>query len=465
MQYIVEEIIWGYPLMILLLIVCVYFSIKTRFVQFRFLKLIPKFLFVKSENKEKVSPYQTFSLILANHVGTGNIIGVAVAIMYGGPGAVFWMWITALLGSILSFVENTLGQMYKIEKNGEYRGGAAYYILHGIGSKTWANIIALIFFICLGIFMPTIQAATISTTINNTFGFSKVVVGLFTALTIGLVISGKSKRIVNVAEVVVPFMSISYLLVTLIIIVLNITKIDNVLILIINNAFNKKAIFGSVIGSAISFGVRRGFFSHEAGIGSAPNISASSDVDHPVKQGLLSSVCVFIDTIVICSATAFIILITNCFNVVKGEMVLFEGLKGKDYSQFASEAINTVFANFGLFFITIALFLFAFASLFSGFFNAQTNLLFLFKSDSKYKCANNIYKIIFLLIIFLCSIFNTKFAWGLTDIGVGLATLVNIVVLILLKEKVVEVLDDFELKYKKKDKSRYYNKELMCWKD
>lgn len=463
MKYIAEVIVWGYPLMIILICASIYFAIKTKFVQFRFLKYIPKLLFEKSSDKDKISNLQSASLILANHVGTGNIIGVAAAIMYGGPGAVFWMWVTALLGAGLSFAENTLGQMYKVKINGEYRGGTAYYILNGIDSKMWAHIFAFVLFICLGLFMPTIQSATITTSISNTFKISKVIIGLIVSITIGIIIFGKTKRIVQVAEVIVPFMSISYMLVTLIIIILNITKIDNVFILIISNALNKNALYGGIIGSAISYGVRRGFFSNEAGIGSSPNISASSDVSHPVKQGLISSFCVFFDTIVICSLTAIMILITGCYNIAHGDKILYEGLKNSDYTYFASEAVNTLFDNWGPLFITIALFLFGYTSLFSGFFNAETNLIFLYGNKKNYKLINVVYKLIFIIIIFLSSIFNAEIAWNLTDIGVGIAAYVNIIVILLLSKKVLEVLDDFELKYKKKENINYVNKNLPSW--
>ncbi|QVK18133.1 alanine:cation symporter family protein [Mycoplasmatota bacterium] len=463
MDYIVNKIIWGWPLIILLLVASVYYGIRTRFVQLRFLKLMPKLLFEKNEDKEKISSFQSISLVLANHVGTGNIVGVSIAIMYGGPGAIFWMWITAVLCSVLAFVENTLGQMYKIEVNGEYRGGPAYYILKGIGSPLWAHIISFVFFICLGLFMPTIQSATISSTIHTTFTFPKLIIGLFVTLTIGFIIFGNSKRIVHVAEVVVPFMAVFYIIVATVIILVHFTQIDNVFLLIINNALKKDAIYGSILGSAISYGMRRGLFSNEAGVGSSSNISASSNVTHPAKQGLISTFCVFIDTIIICSATAFMILVTNCYNIIDEGKTLYVGVEGLHYGEYVGEAINTVFNNWGTFFVTIALFFFAYTSLFSGFYNAQSNLIFIFKSKKTYKIANFIYKCVFLSIIFLSSIFNTDFAWSLADMGIGIAALVNIIVIVLLSGKVLEVLHDFELKYKKKDQSRYFNKELECW--
>lgn len=452
MKYIAEEIIWGYPLIIVLLGASIYFGLKTKFVQFRYLKLMPQLMFEKNSDETKISPFQTIALILGNHVGTGNILGVSAAIMYGGPGAIFWMWITALLGSVLSFVENTLGQLYKIEINKEYRGGAAYYILYGLGSKMWAQIIAFTFFICLGLFMPTIQAAAISTTFYNTFNFPKVYTGIFLVLAIGVIIVGNSKRIVQAAEVIVPFMALFYLLIALIIIIVNISKLDDVIVLIINSALNKNAFYGGLMGSAFSYGIRRGLFTHEAGIGSGPNLSASSNVSHPVKQGLLSSFCVFIDTLIICSASVFMILLTDSYIDIEG-----------DYSQFVAQAINTVFINLGPLFVALSIFLFGFTSLFSGFYNAQSNLLFICNTKSKYQKLNILYKVSFLVIIFLSSIFNVEIVWSITDIGVGVAAFVNIIVITLLANKVLDVLNDFELKYKKKEKIKYYNKNLPCW--
>lgn len=464
MKYLVEEIIWGWPLIIILLSLSFYFSVKTHFVQFRYFKIMPKLLFEKNHKSNKISAFQTVSLILANHIGTGNIVGVAFAICYGGPGAIFWMWLTALLCSSLSFMENTLGQLYKTEINGEYRGGTAYYIARGIGSKFWAYSISLLFLVCLGIFMPTIQATTISETLSTTLKLDKIIIGLSVTILLGYVIIGNAKRLVRFSEVLVPFMAIFYIIISLVIIISHFSLIDDVIILIINNALNKKAVYGGIIGKAINIGMRRGIFTHEAGIGTSPNISASSNVSHPVKQGLLSSFCIFIDTIVLCSLTAFIILITNKYNIISDEGYLFIGLQDKGYNEFVSEAVNTVFTGWGNLFITISIFLFGFTALFGSFYNAQTNLMFIFR-ENKYRIANFIYKIIFLVIIFISSLYTAEFAWIITDLGVGIASFVNIVVLFILKRKVIDALKDFELKYKKKAKLDYYNKELECWRN
>jgi AGCS family alanine or glycine:cation symporter len=463
-NYLVDKLIWGWPLIIILLLMSLYFGFKTRFAHLRYFFLTPKLMFEKNDDNNKVSSFQAMSLILANQVGTGNIIGVSIAILYGGPGAIFWMWVTAIFGSSLSFIENTLAQIYKVEVNKEFRGGPAYYILKGLKSRKLANTLSVIFFICLGFMMPTIQSATIATSMNLTLAIPKYVIGLLVAINLGFIIVGKAKKIVEVSSIIVPIMSIFYLLIALIIILVNFTRIDDIFILISDNAFNQNAIFGSIIASAISHGVRRGLFSHEAGLGSTPNTSASGNVKHPVHQGLISSFCVFIDTIVICTASAFIILITDSYNVINSTKVIFNGVGNNSYMQFVAIAINSVFNNVGTLLVSISLLLFGFMSLLGGFYNGQTNLIFMFKNPKRYNIANKIYKLIFIIAMFLSSIFDAQIAWKLTDIAVGIASLVNVIVIFFLRKKVFLALTDFENKLKNGDDSYYVNDETDCWK-
>ena len=463
-RFIVDQIIWGWPLIILLIVASIYFGFKTRFVQIRYLKLMPKLIFEKNEDGEKISAFQSMTLIIGNHVGTGNIIGVAIAILYGGPGAVFWMWVVAILCSVLSFIENTLGQMYKVEVNGEYRGGAAYYISEGLGSRFWAIVVSFMFFICIGLFMPTIQTATISYTINHTFLIPKYIIGLFVSLSLGYIIIGNSKRIVCVSQVIVPFMAVLYLFIAFLVILVNIESLPHVFQLIFQNAWNKDAVYGCLIGKAVTFGIRRGLFSNEAGVGSSPNISASTNVSHPVKQGLLSTFGVFFDTIIICTSTALMILVSGKYNVICEDALLYEGAPNQDYGQFVESAINTLVPNLGGLFVALALFMFAYTSLFGSFYNAQTNLIYLFKSKRGLRIASGVYKVIFLMIIFISSFFSPSLAWEFTDIGMGIAALLNLIVLFIMRNKIIGVLKDFEVKYKKNEKLNYENKELDCWK-
>lgn len=463
LDLIVERIVWGCPLLLLIIIVAVYFTIRTRFVTIRYIRLMPKLIVQKNTDEEKMSAFQSITLILANHLGTGNIIGVASAILYGGPGSILYMCLISIIASSLSFAENTLGQMYKTEINQEYRGGPAYYILKGLKSPFWAHFIAFGFFISLGHFMPTIQAATITTAMHQTFQIPKYVIGIIVTLLIGIIIIGKSKRIVLWAEVLVPFMSIFYMIISIIIILINVSKLDDVLLLILSSAFNRRAMFGGIIGSAINFGIRRGLFSNEAGLGSAPNILSSANVKHPAHQGLISAFSVFIDTVVMCTITAIVLLITDSYNVLGPNGYIYQGLPGVAYEEYVQVAVGTVFKQFGSFFVGISIFLFGFTALFSGYYNSQTNLIFLFKKGRPLKIANTIYQVIFLAIIFISSIYNTTLAWKMTDIGVGLAYVLHLFVLLLLSKQVVTVLRDFEKKQKNNDPTPYQNDQLECW--
>lgn len=461
---IVDQMVWGWPLLTIILVFALYFSFRTRFATIRYIPLMPKLILQKNSDDEKMSAFQSINLILANHLGTGNIIGVASAILYGGPGAILYMCLISIFASSLSFAENTLGQMYKTEIDHEYRGGAAYYILRGLKSPFWAHFIAFAFFVALGHFMPTIQAATISTAMHQTFQIPKYIIGLVVSMFIGLIIIGRTRRIMLWAEVLVPFMSIFYMLIVLVIIAFNFSKLDDVFLLIVQSAFHKRAFFGGMIGSAINFGVRRGLFTNEAGLGSAPNILSSANVKHPVHQGLISAFSVFIDTIVMCTLTAVVILITDSFNVMGENGYIYQGLPGVAYEEYVQIAVGTVFKDFGAVFVAIAIFLFGFTALFSGYYNSQTNLIFLFKKGRKLKIANFIYQIIFLFIIFFSSIYDTSLAWKLTDVGVGIAYLLHLFVLFLLSSQVVNVLKDFEHKQKTNDPTPYRNPELECWK-
>jgi alanine or glycine:cation symporter, AGCS family len=464
MRFIVDYVIWGWPLIISLLLVSLYFGFRTRFVQVRLFKHMPKLLFIKNEDRNQISSFQSAMLILASHIGVGNIIGVSLAIMYGGPGSVFWMWVAAVMCSVLAFVENTLGQLYKEEVHGQYKGGPAYYILHGLKSPLFANVVAFVLFLSIGLLMPTIQASTIIIAVNSTFYIPKTIIALSLCGLIGYIIFGNSKKIIQFAEVCVPFMAVGYLLVTFIIVFFHFDQIGKVLFMIFESAFNQESYYGGMMGAAVSLGFRRGIFSNEAGVGSTPNISASANVSHPVIQGLVSSFCVFIDTIVVCTASAIMILVSGSYNIVFKGKNLFVGLAGKDYTQFVEESINTIFTGWGPFFIAIALFFFAFTSLFGAFFNAQSNLMFIFKKSKYFKRYNTVYKFLFLFMLYLSAVFNNELAWLIADLGNGLIAWINLIVIVLLSSKVVEALRDYELKYKQNKKLIYSNEDLDCWK-
>lgn len=464
LDLIINRVLWDWPLFVFIFFMALYFTIRTRFVTIRYLRLMPKLIVQKNTDQEKMSAFQSIALVLANHLGTGNIIGVASAILYGGPGAIVYMCLISLFASSLSFAENTLGQLYKTLVGKEYRGGPAYYILGGLKSPFWAYFIASAFFIALGHLMPTIQAATIAATLHQTFRIPKVVVGVVVAFFIFLIISGKSKRIMRWAEILVPFMSLFYLFLAFVILLVNMTKLDDILLLMIQSAFNRRSLFGGMIGSAINYGVRRGLFTNEAGLGTGPNILSSANVPHPAHQGLISAFSVFIDTLVMCTLTAAILLITDSYNVMDRTGCVYQGVPGIPYEEYVQIAVGTVFHRFGSVFVALAIFLFGFTALFGGYYNAQTNLIFLFKRGKALSIMNGIYQGVFLLIIFFSSIYDTSIAWKFTDIGVGIAYFLHLFVLFLLRKDVLYVLKDFEQKQKQGDSRPFHDPKFECWK-
>lgn len=461
---IVNNIIWGWPLIILILVMSLYFGFKTKFCYLRYFFKSSKYMFEKNEDKTKVSPFQAISLIIANQAGTGNIIGVAAAIFLGGPGAILWMWITALVGSSLSFAENTLAQMYKSEINQEYRGGPSYYILKGLKSPKMAIIVSFILLLCLGLLMPTIQSATISNALEQNLSIPKIITALLIGFNLIIIIIGENKKIVTSASLIVPFMTILFFGSTLTVLFFNLDKVNDVFYLIFNNAFNQNAVFGAIIGEALSHGVRRGLFTHEAGLGSTPNTAASGNVRHPVHQGLTSSFCVFLD-ILMCTLTAFVIIATNSYNVVtsSGDF-LHVGLNGVNYEQFAQHALSSVFPNTGSLLVSISILLFGFMAIVGAFYNGQTNLYFIFKDEKKRKRTMKIYKVTFIFTMAICCLYETTTAWKLTDIAVGVAALINLIVLFLLRNDVFTCLKDYEENIKDDKNRKYINEKLECWK-
>lgn len=447
MNTLINDVIWGIPLLLFLILTSIYLSIKTNFIQIKYIKRIPKLLFEKNNQEGSVSSFSTTMLLLGSHIGVGNIIGVSIAIMYGGPGAIFWMWITALLCSVLAFFENTLGQLYKVKINNTHKGGPAYYILYGLNSKVYATVVALVLFISVGLLMPLVQTSAIITSVHNSFHVSKMIIAILLAGIVAYILFGKGNRLLNVINVCVPVMAILYICISLIIILMNFSQIDETFILIINSALNKQSYYGGLIGTAFSYGMRRGAFSNESGMGTTPNISSQSDVDHPVKQGIISSFCVFIDTILVCSLTAFMILITNKYNVLMSKSYLIKGVKG-DYNLFLGEAINTLTSSNGIFIFTMFIFVFAFTSVFGSFVNAQSNLYFIFKNSPLLNSFVWIYKVVFVGLVLITGSINTDASWLMADLGLGLIGWVNLIAIILLSNKVFDSIRDYQVKYK-----------------
>ena len=444
----INGIIWSKALVFLCLGAGIYFSILLRFPQVRLIKDMVMQLGGGKGSKSGVSSLQSFSMALGGRVGTGNIAGVASAIGFGGPGAVFWMWAIAFLGAGSAYVEAALAQVYKEKMDGEYRGGPQYYIEKGLGQRWYAITFAISAIIAMGFFLPGVQANSIASAMNNAFAIPVPVTGGVVALLLGLIIFGGVKRIGKVAEIIVPFMAIAYMLVAIVIIILDIDRVPEVFSLIFTSAFSSKAAFGAIIGQAIMWGVKRGIYSNEAGQGTGPMAAAAAEVSHPAKQGLVQAFSVYVDTLFVCSATAFMILITGMYNTVDGaggylynNPALNNAEPGPIYTQ---AAIDTIFPGFGSPFVAIALFFFAFTTLMAYYYYCESNVAYLSKKFKNHQLIFNVTRVVLLIMVFAGSINSAGQVWALGDIGVGLMAWLNIIAIILLTKTGVATLRDYE---------------------
>lgn len=446
---VINGIVWSNYLIILCIAAGIYFSIVTKFLQVRYLKDMVKLLFGGQSSAKGVSSFQAFAIAIAGRVGTGNISGVATAIAMGGPGAVFWMWTIAFLGAASAFIEATLGQIYKVVKDGQYRGGPAFYIEKGLGIKWYAYLFAIATVLSTALFLPGVQSNSIAQGINNAFNVPVAVTGGAVTLLLALIIFGGVKRIGKVAEFVVPFMAIAYILMAVIIIGLNITELPSVISLIVRSAFNLESAFSGVFGSAIAWGIKRGIYSNEAGQGTAPHAAAAAEVSHPVKQGLVQGFSVYIDTLFVCSATAFMILFTGMYNVHNPEGgFLVENLPGiENGPAFTQLAVAHHFPSIGSSFVAISLFFFAFTTIMAYYYIAETNLSYLNKKG------NAAWKILVLRMLILGATFygavkTAAIAWTLGDIGVGVMAWLNIIAIFLLRKPALKALKDYSAQRK-----------------
>ena len=444
----VNGIIWSKALVFLCLGVGVYFSFLMKFPQIRLIKDMVGQLAGGKASRSGVSSLQSFSMALGGRVGTGNIAGVATAIGFGGPGAVFWMWAIAFLGAGSAYIESALAQVYKEKMDGEYRGGPQYYIEKGLGQRWYAITFAISAIIAMGCFLPGIQANSIASAMNNAFGIPASVTGGIVVVLLGSIIFGGVKRIGKVAEIVVPFMAIAYILVALVIIVINLDKVPGVFSLIFSSAFSTNAAFGAIIGQAIMWGVKRGIYSNEAGQGTGPMAAAAAEVSHPAKQGLVQAFSVYVDTLFVCSATAFMILITGMYNTVDGaggylfnNPVLNNAEPGPLYTQMA---VDTLVPGLGSSFVAIALFFFAFTTLMAYYYYCESNVAYLSKRVKNHKLIFNITRVVLLVMVYIGSINSAGQVWALGDIGVGLMAWLNIIAIILLTKTGLATLRDYE---------------------
>jgi AGCS family alanine or glycine:cation symporter len=443
--YSINDLIWSNALIILCLGAGIYFSVVTRFLQVRYFKEMIKLLFSGKSSAQGVSSFQAFALALSGRIGTGNIAGVATAIAMGGPGSLFWMWVIAFLGASSAYVEATLGQIFKEVKDGQYRGGPAYYIEKGLGIKWYAMIFALVTILSTSFFLPGVQGNSIALSVKNAFDFPVEYTGGIVCLFLGLIILGGIKRIGKVAEIVIPFMAFGYIIIALIIIGLNFSEIPAVFSLIVKSAFNLESTYSGVFGMAIAWGIKRGIYSNEAGQGTAPHAAAAAEASHPAKQGLVQAFSVYIDTLFVCSATGFMILFTQKFNVVNpnGGFIV-ENLPGvsigPEYTQFA---ISEYFPNFGPAFVAIALIFFSFTTIMAYYYIAETNLSYLQK-DGKQKWPTYALRGLILAATYFGTVRTAELAWTLGDIGVGLMAWLNVIAILLLRKPALEALKDFK---------------------
>lgn len=441
----IYNIVWSDALVYLCLFAGIYFTIRFRFPQLRYLKHMVQLLFGSSTSKKGISSFQAFSLAISGRVGTGNIAGVATAIGMGGPGAVFWMWAIAFLGSSSAIIEATLGQMYKEVKDGQYRGGPAFYILKGLRSKAFAWTFAIVTIASTGFLLPSVQSNSISLAVHSSFGLSHHLIAGILVILLGFIIIGGVKRISRVAEYVVPFMAGAYILMAVIIMLLNFQQIPNVIVMIFNAAFNTESAFGGIIGMAISWGVKRGIYSNEAGQGTAPHPAAAAAVSHPVKQGLVQGFSVYVDTLFVCTATAFMILFTGQYNVVDpdgGFLVQNLGETIQAGPEYTQRAVAKHFPLLGDGFVAVALFFFAFTTIMAYYYIAETNVSFVMGA-SKNKLLIWVLRLLILVSVYMGCVSTAESAWTLGDIGVGIMAWLNLIAIILLHNRVLILMKDF----------------------
>ena len=442
--------VWGPPLVLLCLGAGLFFSFRTRFMQVRLIKEMLRQLIQGEASAKGVSSFQGFAMALGGRVGTGNIAGVASAIGTGGPGALFWMWVIAFLGASSAYIESALAQVWKEEIGGTYRGGPAYYIEKGLGQKWYAVIFAVITIISCGILLPGIQANSIAAAFQNVYpAVTPVVSGIIVTALLGAIIFGGVKRIGRAAELLVPFMAIGYLLMALTIVLVNIERLPAVLSLIFSSAVGEHAVFGGIFGSAVSWGVKRGIFSNEAGQGTGPQAAAAAEVAHPAQQGLVQAFSVYVDTLLVCSATGFMILMTGTYNVGDGMGgFLVHNLPGTEAGPvWTQRGIDTLVPGFGGQFVAYALFFFAFTTLMAYAFYTESNVAYLFKKRAS--AVIFITRIFILIMTFYGAIRTSSLAWGLGDIGVGLMAWLNVIAILLLAGPGLATLKDYEKQLRK----------------
>ncbi|RJX74302.1 alanine:cation symporter family protein [Vibrio sinensis] len=458
-------IIWSPALIYLCLGAGLFYSITTRFVQIRHFFEMWRLLLSGKSSSKGISSFQALAVSLSGRVGTGNIAGVAAAIGFGGPGAIFWMWTVAFFGAATAYAESTLAQIYKEEDDGQFRGGPAYYIEKAMGQKWYAWIFAIATIFACGVLLPGVQSNSIGNAVEaafgtgdmietaiGTFSFAKILTGTVICIILAFIIFGGVKRIASFTQVVVPFMALAYIITAFIIILLNIGEIPRIIGMILDDAFTPMAGFGAAIG----WGVKRGVYSNEAGQGTGPHAAAAANVDHPAQQGLVQSFSIYIDTLLVCSATAFMILITGAYNVqgVMEGAFLVQNLPpeiGANGPVFTQLAIESALPGVGKPFIALALFFFSFTTILAYYYIAETNIAYI-RRTFKVNGMMFILKLVLISAVFYGAVKTADLAWAMGDVGVGLMAWLNIVgilIIFFMSKPALKALADYEEQQKR----------------
>ena len=464
----INDALWGYVLIGVLVTCGIWFTWKTRGVQFRMVGEMFRLLTDSATDGTKnlsdanahhrhISSFQAFAVSVATRVGTGNLAGVATAIAIGGPGAVFWMWVIALLGSATAFIESTLGQLFKQRQKDSFIGGPAYYILHGLHCRWMAYLFAVLITVTFGLSYNSIQSNTICGAMHEAFGWSPLLVGIVLTVLALFIVFGGIHRIARVSSVLVPLMAIGYFLLALVIVVMNILLVPHVLKVIVSSAFGLEQGVGGAIGATIMNGVKRGLFSNEAGEGSAPNVAATATVSHPVKQGLIQALGVFTDTLLVCSCTAFIILISGLYTTPE--------LNGIALTQ---ASLNAEVGAFGPTFIAIAIFLFAFSSIIGNYYYGEANIRFITSSPA----VLTVFRVLSGgVVVMFGALASLETVWSLGDLCMALLTACNLVAIVTLGKYAFRLLDDYRRQKRSGIKEPTFHRsqlpeiasDLQCW--
>ena len=456
----INDILWSYVLIIMLLGCAVWFTLKTRFVQFRMFREMIRVLSDSAnkahEGEKHISSFQAFAVSLASRVGTGNLAGVATAIAVGGPGAVFWMWVIALLGSASAFVESTLAQLYKRKGKDSFIGGPAYYMRYGLGLNWMGALFAILISVTFGFAFNSVQSNTICAAMQGSFDLDPGIVGtILTVLTLAVIFGG-IQRIAKVSSVIVPIMALGYVALALGIVLFNITELPAVIQLIVGSAFGWEQALGGTVGAALMQGIKRGLFSNEAGMGSAPNVAATASVTHPVKQGLIQTLGVFTDTLLICTCTAFIILFSGA--------PLDGSVNGVQLTQ---HALTLEVGKAGGIFVAVAIFLFAFSSIIGNYYYGEANI----RVITPKKSVLYIYRLLVGGMVMFGALASLDLAWSLADITMAFMTICNLIAISLLSRQAFLLLHDYVAQKRSGIKSPVFDKNRIpelkdkaeCW--